>query len=149
MDDDELAEAGISKVQPTAEYDTFGSTAAELARKQAQAEASTRAGGQLSFLPDDIIAPVADSMGDHLYHITHAPPTSTYVKSSMAEAFKCLMGRFAGMWRQWQGKGASCSCTAAANRPSNSCTSSAAGIEPGTAPTTGACRHDKQPDRGC
>ena len=66
MDDDELAEAGISKVQPTAEYDTFGSTAAELARRQAQAEATTRAGGQLSFLPDDIIAPVADSMGDLL-----------------------------------------------------------------------------------
>lgn len=67
MDDDELAEAGISKVQPTAEYDTFGSTAAEMARKQAQAEASARAGGQLSFLPDDIIAPVADSMGKPLY----------------------------------------------------------------------------------
>ncbi len=70
MDDDELAEAGIAKVQPTAEYDTFGSTAAELARKQAQADASARAGGQLSFLPDDIIAPVADSMGDLLHHAT-------------------------------------------------------------------------------
>ena len=64
MDDDELAEAGISAVQPTAEYDTFGSTAAERARRQAQAEASARANGQLSFLPDDIIAPVADSMGE-------------------------------------------------------------------------------------
>ena len=64
MDDDELAEAGISAVQPTAEYDTFGSTAAEKARRQAQAEASARANGQLSFLPDDIIAPVADSMGE-------------------------------------------------------------------------------------
>ena len=64
MDDDELAEAGISAVQPTAEYDTFGSTAAEKARRQAQAEASARADGQLSFLPDDIIAPVADSMGE-------------------------------------------------------------------------------------
>ncbi len=61
---------GSAKVQPTAEYDTFGSTAAELARKQAQAEASARAGGQLSFLPDDIIAPVADSMGDLLHHAT-------------------------------------------------------------------------------
>ena len=64
MDDDELAEAGISAVQPTAEYDTFGSTAADRARRQAQAEASARANGQLSFLPDDIIAPVADSMGE-------------------------------------------------------------------------------------
>ena len=63
MDDDELAEAEIATVQPTAEYDTFGSTAAEKARRQAQAEASARADGQLSFLPDDIIAPVADSMG--------------------------------------------------------------------------------------
>jgi G patch domain-containing protein 1 len=69
MDDDELAEAGISKVQPTAEYDTFGSTAAELARKQAMAEASARADGQLSFLPEDIIAPVADSMGDCQIHL--------------------------------------------------------------------------------
>ena len=73
MDDDELAEAGISKVQPTAEYDTFGSTAAEMARKQAQAEASARAGGQLSFLPDDIIAPVADSMGKPLHRFELVP----------------------------------------------------------------------------
>ena len=72
MDDDELAEAGISKVQPTAEYDTFGSTAAELARKQAQAEASTRADGQLSFLPEDIIGPVADSMGDCQIHLCYS-----------------------------------------------------------------------------
>ena len=82
MDDDELAEAGISAVQPTAEYDTFGSTAADRARRQTQAEASARANGQLSFLPDDIIAPVADSMGDAPSVAPPAPfglPLSTHL----------------------------------------------------------------------
>jgi G patch domain-containing protein 1 len=61
LDEDELAEAAKTSLQPRAEYDTFGSTAAELAKKAAAAEAAGGAG--LNLVPEEIIAPVADSMG--------------------------------------------------------------------------------------
>ena len=60
LDEDELAEAAKTSLQATAAYDTFGSTAAELAKRAAAAETS---GAGLSLVPDEIIAPVADSMG--------------------------------------------------------------------------------------
>lgn len=65
LDEDELEEIRKSGPQVRAEYDTFGSTAAEHARRAANAEASTRDDkGHLTFVPDAIITPVADSMGE-------------------------------------------------------------------------------------
>lgn len=62
FDEDELAEAAKHSLQARAEYDTFGSTAAEQARAAAAAEAET-SGRPFAFVPEEIIAPVADSWG--------------------------------------------------------------------------------------
>lgn len=64
LDEDELEEVRKSGPQVRAEYDTFGSTAAEQARRAVNIEASTRDKGHLTFVPDAIITPVADSMGE-------------------------------------------------------------------------------------
>lgn len=51
-------------LQAAPEYDTFGSTAAEVARRAAETDAAGRAGAALSSLmPDELLAPVAESMG--------------------------------------------------------------------------------------
>ena len=62
MDEDELAELGKSSLQTTAEYDTFGQGAAERARRIAATEQQQRP-GLPSFVPDELITPVADSIG--------------------------------------------------------------------------------------
>jgi len=63
MDEDELELRQKSSVQTKAEYDTFGDTATELARKAAAADAQARP----SLIPgpvfQDLIAPVPDSVG--------------------------------------------------------------------------------------
>ena len=80
LDEDELEEMHKSGLQVRAEYDTFGSTAAEHARRAATAEASSRDRGHLTFVPDAIITPVADSMG--------GPPalSSLHLKSQESHA---------------------------------------------------------------
>lgn len=87
LDEDELEDMRKSGLQVRAEYDTFGSTAAEHARRAANAEASTRDRGHLTFVPDAIITPVADSMGGPpalvLCNRAHAPPTLKCQKSQM------------------------------------------------------------------
>ena len=50
-------------MQAAPEYDTFGSTAAEVARRAAQADAAGRSGTLPNLMPDDLLVPVADSMG--------------------------------------------------------------------------------------
>ena len=64
MDEDELELRQKSSVQTKAEYDTFGDTATELARKAAAADAHARP----SLIPgpvfQDLIAPVPDSVGE-------------------------------------------------------------------------------------
>ncbi|KAL0047130.1 hypothetical protein WJX82_007461 [Trebouxia sp. C0006] len=66
MDEDELELRQKSSVQTKAEYDTFGDTATELARKAAAADAHARP----SLIPgpvfQDLIAPVPDSVGVRL-----------------------------------------------------------------------------------
>lgn len=64
LDEDELEEMRKSGLQVRAEYDTFGSIAAEKARQAAHTEASSsRERGHITFVPDAIITPVADSIG--------------------------------------------------------------------------------------
>ncbi len=56
-------------LQAAPEYDTFGSTAAEVARRAAETDAAGRAGAALpSLMPDELLAPVADSMGETARH---------------------------------------------------------------------------------
>ena len=59
-------------MQAAPEYDTFGSTAAEVARRSAQADSAGRTGAVPNLMPDELLAPVADSMGARR---THAPLT--------------------------------------------------------------------------
>ena len=49
--------------QAAPEFDTFGGTAAEVARRAAEADAAGRAGALPNLMPDELLAPVADSMG--------------------------------------------------------------------------------------
>ena len=52
------------RVQAAPEFDTFGGTAAEVARRAAQADAAGRAGALPNLMPDELVAPVADSIGE-------------------------------------------------------------------------------------
>jgi hypothetical protein len=61
LDDDELEEARKFRIQVDQQYDTFGSTAAELARRQASA--STQPSGIPSLVPEELISPIPDSVG--------------------------------------------------------------------------------------
>ena len=63
MDSDEVAELQKTSLQTTADYDTFGSTAAEVARRQTQQEAEARPSAIPGAVIEDIIVPVPDSMG--------------------------------------------------------------------------------------
>ena len=64
MDEEELAEAHKQSLQHHTSYDTFGSTAAEMARKTAAADASSGHAAIPALIPDEIITPVADSIGE-------------------------------------------------------------------------------------
>ena len=68
MDEDELAEIrGAVAVQPTADFDTFGSAAAEAEKARARADAagSSSQAPSLASGPiiEELLAPVADSLG--------------------------------------------------------------------------------------
>ena len=71
MDEDELAEIrGAVAVQPTADFDTFGSAAAEAEKRKARADAaeSNSQAPSLTAGPiiEELLAPVAESLGDIL-----------------------------------------------------------------------------------
>ncbi len=73
MDEDELAEIrGATSVQPTADFDTFGSAAAEEEKRRARADAA-ESGSQAPSLTSGpiievLLAPVAESLGRILYN---------------------------------------------------------------------------------
>ena len=62
MDEDELEELGKHSLQTRAEFDTFGHDAAGKARAAAAAAQQERP-GLPSIIPDELIAPVPDSIG--------------------------------------------------------------------------------------
>ena len=66
MDEDELAVLQKRAVKTTADYDTFGDTAAEVAKKAAAADAQARPSLILGPVFQDLITPVSESIG--LYH---------------------------------------------------------------------------------
>ncbi|KAI7838498.1 hypothetical protein COHA_007760 [Chlorella ohadii] len=82
LDEDELEELRKTNLQTTQEYDTFGSTAAEMARRAAAEAAAERPSGKQTvkleeavrmleasipgLVPDEVVAPVADSVGIRL-----------------------------------------------------------------------------------
>ena len=63
MDEDELADLRDQSLQAHTNYDTFGSTAAEFAHKAAASDAHSRPSVP-NLIPDELIAPVADSIGE-------------------------------------------------------------------------------------
>ncbi len=101
LDEDELEDMRKSGLQVRAEYDTFGTTAAEHARRAANAEASTRDRGHLSFVPDAIITPVADSMGEESM-LTLCKSTCVRLKEHYSRALFSIAWmpflRFAPCW---------------------------------------------------
>lgn len=65
LDEDEKEAAAKSAVAVAPEFDTFGSTAAERARQAADAEAADRSKESIpGLLPAELLAPVADSIGE-------------------------------------------------------------------------------------
>lgn len=66
LDEDELEELRRTNLQTTQEYDTFGSTAAEVARRAAAEAAAERPSAIPGLVPDEVVAPVADSVGIRL-----------------------------------------------------------------------------------
>lgn len=63
LDDDEKAEFEARELSSSSQFDTFGFTAAEVARKQAEKELQTRPSAIPGPVPDEIIVPVAESIG--------------------------------------------------------------------------------------
>lgn len=66
MDDEEKAEQDSTRLSTAADFDTFGFTAAEHARKEAAQELKKRPSAIPGILPDEIIVPVARSIGFEL-----------------------------------------------------------------------------------
>ncbi len=69
MDEDELAEIrGAVAVQPTADFDTFGSAAAEAEKRRARADAAESSSQAPSLasgsIIEELLAPVAESLGE-------------------------------------------------------------------------------------
>jgi G patch domain-containing protein 1 len=63
LDEDELEVARSTTVQANPEFDTFGGTAAEVARRAAAEDAAARPGAVPNLMPDELLVPVADSIG--------------------------------------------------------------------------------------
>lgn len=88
MDEDELELRQKSSVQTKAEYDTFGDTATELARKAAAADAHARP----SLIPgpvfQDLIAPVPDSVGK-----THSADACLLTSNMIELFFSVTLGK--------------------------------------------------------
>ncbi|OVA05063.1 SWAP/Surp [Macleaya cordata] len=63
LDDDEKAEIEGQSLGTSLQFDTFGFTSAELARKQAEKEQQDRPSAIPGLVPDELILPVANSIG--------------------------------------------------------------------------------------
>lgn len=63
LDDDEKTEFEARDLSASSKFDTFGFTVAEVARKQAEKELQTRPSAIPGPIPDEIIVPVAESIG--------------------------------------------------------------------------------------
>lgn len=63
LDDDEKTELEGRELSASSKFDTFGFTVAEVARKQAEKELQTRPSAIPGPIPDEIIVPVAESIG--------------------------------------------------------------------------------------
>ncbi|KAK9795492.1 hypothetical protein WJX73_006570 [Symbiochloris irregularis] len=63
MDEDELAELQRQNVHASADYDTFGSAAAESAKRLAQGAAQDHNAKVPSLVPEELIVPVPESVG--------------------------------------------------------------------------------------
>lgn len=66
LDEDELEALRQTNLQTTSTYDTFGSTAAEAARRAAAEESQQRPSAIPGLLPEEAIAPVAEGIGIQL-----------------------------------------------------------------------------------
>ncbi|KAL4547919.1 hypothetical protein Ndes2526B_g07136 [Nannochloris sp. 'desiccata'] len=66
LDEDELEELRQTNLQTTSTYDTFGSTAAEAARRAVAEESRLRPSAIPGLLPEEAIAPVAEGIGIQL-----------------------------------------------------------------------------------
>ncbi|KAL3701939.1 hypothetical protein R1sor_019961 [Riccia sorocarpa] len=63
LDEDELEEARLKSVGTSSDYDTFGFTAAEIARRNAAKEAEKRPSAIPGPVPDEIVVPATQSIG--------------------------------------------------------------------------------------
>ncbi|KAH7682713.1 G patch domain-containing protein 1 [Dioscorea alata] len=63
LDDDEIKDMGGHALETSTQFDTFGFTAAEYARKQAEKEQEKRPSAIPGPAPDDIVLPATDSIG--------------------------------------------------------------------------------------
>lgn len=63
LDEDEKAELDGDSLGTSSQFDTFGSTAAEIARKQAEKEQQQRPSAIPGPAPDEIVLPASDSIG--------------------------------------------------------------------------------------
>ncbi|OWM90328.1 G patch domain-containing protein TGH isoform X2 [Punica granatum] len=66
LDEDEKAELEGRSLAASSQFDTFGFTAAELARKQAEKEQQSRPSAIPGPVPDEIVLPATDSVGMNL-----------------------------------------------------------------------------------
>ena len=78
MDDDELADVGRKKLQPQADYDTFGDLALQQARQFATAEAANEHSAVPGMVPDELLAPVLRSMGKQ-FQVMHRNASTMYL----------------------------------------------------------------------
>ncbi|XP_078431106.1 SWAP (Suppressor-of-White-APricot)/surp domain-containing protein [Wolffia australiana] len=63
LDDDEKVEMGGHGLETSSQFDTFGFTAAEVARKQAEKDQKMRPSAIPGPVPDEIVLPAANSIG--------------------------------------------------------------------------------------
>lgn len=63
MDEDEKQELNAQALAASSDFDTFGGTTAELARRKAKGETRGRPNAIPGPVPDELIVPAADSMG--------------------------------------------------------------------------------------
>uniref|UniRef100_A0A5B7CE04 Putative G patch domain-containing protein 1 n=1 Tax=Davidia involucrata TaxID=16924 RepID=A0A5B7CE04_DAVIN len=100
LDDDEKADMEGHSLGTSMQFDTFGFTAAELARKQAEKEQQQRPSAIPGPVPDEIVLPATDSIGvklllkmgwRHGHSITDSRPNSLYdARREARKAFLAL-----------------------------------------------------------
>ncbi|KAI3918860.1 hypothetical protein MKW98_017308 [Papaver atlanticum] len=103
LDDDEKEEMKNRSLETSMQFDTFGSTAAEIARRQAEKEQENRPSAIPGLVPDEIILPVSSSIGVKLLQkmgwrhgrsIKDSRPNSLY--DARREARKALLAYSSG-----------------------------------------------------